>query len=84
MGTKEAQINLRLPAELDEWLAEQAGGSRQKPAYIRDLLERERARQEEAELQAVFDHAWESLSAEEREAERREREGWIGAYSGKP
>jgi hypothetical protein len=83
MATKEAQINLRLPTDLDAWLTERAGGSRKKPGYIRDLLERERAREEEAELQAMFDHAWESLSPAEREAERREREAWIGAYVGK-
>jgi predicted DNA-binding protein len=83
MATKEAQINLRLPTELDEWVSEQAGGSRRKPAYIRDLIERERARIEELELQAMFDSAWESLTDSEREAERRERELWAGGYSGR-
>jgi Arc/MetJ-type ribon-helix-helix transcriptional regulator len=80
MATKEAQINLRLPTDLDEWVEEQAGGKRKKPGFIRELLERERAREEEAELQAMFDRAWDSLSEEEREAVRAEREEWLGAY----
>jgi hypothetical protein len=82
MATKDVQINLRLPTDLDNWVTERAGGSRKKPAFIRALLERERAKEEEAELQAMFDRAWASLSPEEREAERREREAWLGAYAG--
>lgn len=82
MATKDAQINLRLPKDLDHWLSERAGGSRNKPAFVRNLLERERAKEAEAELQAMFDEAWESLSPEEREAERREREAWLGGYAG--
>jgi hypothetical protein len=82
MATKEAQINLRLPADLDDWLTERAGGSRKKPAFVRKLLERERSRDEEAELQAMFDHAWDSLSDEERKELKVEREFWAGAYAG--
>lgn len=82
MATKNAQINLRLPADLDRWVEEPAGGSRKKAAFVRDLLEQERAKQAEAEMQAMFDRAWESLSPEERDAERREREAVLGAYAG--
>lgn len=82
MATKDAQINLRLPKDLDNWLSERAGGSRNKPAFVRSLLERERAKEDEAEMQAMFDKAWEGLSPEEREAERREREAWFGGYAG--
>ncbi len=82
MARKEAQINVRLPSELDAWLERQAGGRREKAAYIRALVERERARAEEAELRVMFDQAWESLSPEERTATRAEREAWLGAYSG--
>jgi hypothetical protein len=81
MAAKEAQINLRLPTELDAWLEDRAGGSRKKPAYIRGILERERAREEEAEMQAMFDHAWESLTPNERKAERDKRELWLGAFA---
>jgi len=82
MTTKNAQINLRLPADLDQWLSDRAGGGRRKPAFVRELLERERAKEQEVEMQAMFDHAWESLSPEERDAERREREALLGAYAG--
>lgn len=82
MATKEAQINLRLPAELDAWVEAHAGGKRGKPAYIRRLLERERAREEEEEMLSIFDAAWDSLSAEEKAGIREEREDWVGAYAG--
>ncbi len=82
MAAKEAQVNLRLPSELNAWVERQAGGSRMKAAYIRALLERERARAEEAELQALFDRAWDGLTAEERASERAEREAWLRGYSG--
>lgn len=81
MATKTAQINLRLPADLDDWLSERAGGSRRKPAFVRDLLERERAKEEEVEMQAMFDRAWDSLAPEEREVEQREREALLDAYA---
>jgi hypothetical protein len=82
MATKNAQINLRLPADLDEWVSERAGGSRKKPAFIRDLLKRERAKEEELKMQAMFDQAWESLAPEEHEVEQRERDALLGAYAG--
>lgn len=81
MGTKGAQINLRLPADLDDWIEEQAGAKRKKPAFIRHVLERARARAEEGELQAMFDDAWQSLPEAEREAVREEREEWLSSYS---
>jgi mRNA-degrading endonuclease toxin of MazEF toxin-antitoxin module len=73
---KEAQINLRLPADLDAWLSRRAGASRRKPAFVRDLLERERAREAEVELQALFDHAHEALPDRARAEVRTEREAW--------
>ncbi len=82
MANKEAQINVRLPSELDGWLERQAGGSRKKAAYIRALLERERARDEEAQLKAMFDRAWDSLTPGERAAEEAERTAWLRAYGG--
>jgi hypothetical protein len=82
MGTKDGQINLRLPAELDAWLESRAGGKRGKPAFVRRLLERERAREEEERMVRMFNEAWDSLSAKEQAAVREEREDWLGAYSG--
>jgi hypothetical protein len=79
--SKDAQLNLRLPAELDRWLERRAGSKRAKPGFIRSLLVRERAREEERQLQSMFDEAWDSLSAEERAAVTAEREGWLDAYA---
>jgi hypothetical protein len=82
MATKEAQINLRLPADLDAWIESHAGGKRGKPDFIRRILERERSREEEARMLAMFNDAWDSLSAEEQDRVREEREDWMGAYAG--
>lgn len=82
MASKEAQINIRLPVELDEWVESRAGGKREKPSFVRGLLERERAREEEDRLLKMFDSAWDSLSAEEKEEVRGEREDWVGVHPG--
>jgi hypothetical protein len=82
MAIKEAQINLRLPADLDAWVEAHAGGKRQKPAFVRELLERERAREAEEEMVKMFNAAWDSLSAEEQADVREAREDWMGAYGG--
>ena len=79
MATKEAQINLRLPADLDAWIEEQAGGKRGKPEYIRRLLERARQQEAEESMLRMFNAAWDSLSAREKAAVREEREAWLGA-----
>lgn len=81
MATKEAQINLRLPADLDAWVEAQAGGKREKPAFVREVLERERAREQELEMLEMFNHAWDSLPPAQREQVRAERELWMGAYA---
>lgn len=82
MATKQAQISVRLPEDLDRWVEERAGGKREKPAFIRELLERQRHAEEEAAMQQMFDEAWDSLSEEERAEVEAEREEWFGAYSG--
>jgi len=79
MATKEAQINLRLPSELDAWVEAHAGGKRKKPEYIRHLIEREMRRQEEREMLEMFNDAWDSLSDEERAEERAKRDLWLSA-----
>lgn len=81
MATKEAQINLRLPHELDAWVEAHSGGKRQKPEYIRQLIEREKRREEESELLEMFNAAWDSLTEEEREEERADRARWFNAYT---
>ena len=81
MAAKEARINLRLPDDLDAWVEAHAGGKRKKPEYIRQLIEREKQRQEEAELMAMFNTAWDTLTDEERDEERAERENLLGAFA---
>lgn len=81
MASKEAQINLRLPAELDAWIEAHAGGKREKPAFVRRILERERAREEEAKMLEAFNRAWDSLSPEEQAELREDREDWTDAYT---
>jgi hypothetical protein len=80
--SKQAQISVRLSADLDRWVEARAGGKREKPAFIRTLLERERQLEEEASLRQMFDAAWDSLPEEERARVVAEREAWLGAYSG--
>jgi Arc/MetJ-type ribon-helix-helix transcriptional regulator len=82
MATKEAQINLRLPAELDAWLESHAGGKRGKPALVRRILERECAREAEERMLKMFNSAWDSLSPEDREEIQQEREDHLAAYAG--
>lgn len=64
-----------------EW---RGGGKRNKPAYVRQVLERERAREREEQLLTMLNAAWDSLSDEEKAEMREEREDWTGAYSGGP
>ena len=82
MAVKEAQINLRLPAELDAWVEAQAGNKRQKPQFVRRILERERARAQEEEMLRMFNEAWDSLGRAEQRELREEREDWSEAYAG--
>jgi hypothetical protein len=82
MASNGGQINLRLPKEMDSWVEARAGGKRQKPAYIRQLIERERVREEEEEMLRMFDSAWDSLTEEHRTEERTERARWFVAYAG--
>ena len=82
MEAKQAQISVRLPEDLDRWVEEQAGGKREKPAFIRRLLEKQRHAQEELAMQQMFDEAWDSISEDDRGKVVAEREAWLGAYSG--
>lgn len=80
MACKEAQINVRLPAELDAWVESRAGGKRGKPAFVRQILEREGARVQEVQMLIMFNDAWDSMSPEGEAEIREEREDWAGAY----
>ena len=76
--TKDHQISVRLPSETDAWLERRAGSSKNKAAFIRQLLERERAREREQELLRMFNRAAKELTEEDRE----ERESLLGGFAG--
>jgi predicted DNA-binding protein len=76
-GLKERQISVRMPEELDRWLQERAGGARRKAAFIRELVEKERAAEREEELLAMFNAAAEELT----EADHEERERVVDAFA---
>lgn len=76
-GLKERQISVRVPEDLDRWLQERAGGARRKAAFIRELVEKERAAEREQELLAMFNAAAEELT----EADREERERLVDAFA---
>jgi hypothetical protein len=84
VAIKEAQINLRLPADLDAWVEAHAGSKRAKPAFVREVLERARALEEEEQMLAMFNQAWDALSPAEQEEIRAEREEWTNAFAGGP
>jgi predicted DNA-binding protein len=76
-GLKERQISVRMPEELDRWLQQRAGGTRRKAAFIRELVERERAMEREAELLDMFNAAAAELTDDDVAA----RERLVDAFS---
>lgn len=69
-GQREPQVNIRFSEETHRWLEQHAGSRRAVPAYVRDLVERERAADREQELLTMFNHAAEDLTADDREERR--------------
>ena len=71
---REPQVNIRFSEETRDWLELRAGDKRAVPAYVRDLVEHERAREQaaerEKELRAMFNRAAEDLTEEDREERR--------------
>lgn len=76
---KEKQISVRFPEDVDRWIEERAGGARKKAAFIRDLVERERAAERENELLEMFNRAAEELTDEDF----AERDRIVGAFAHK-
>lgn len=66
----ELQVNIRVAQETSDWLVRHAGGRRAVPAYVRELIERERAAERERELLEMFNRAAEDLTDEDREERR--------------
>lgn len=66
----ELQVNIRVAQETSDWLVRHAGGRRAVPAYVRELIERERAAERERELLEMFNRAAEDLTDDDREERR--------------
>ena len=77
-STKSRQISIRVHRETDAWLERRAGGSQQKAAFIRQLIEREMAREREQTLLEMFNRAAAEATAEDVE----ERETLLGGFVG--
>jgi hypothetical protein len=75
---KDRQISIRVASDTDAWLARRAGGGRNKAAFIRQLIERERVREREQELLEMFNAAAADLGEEDLD----ERESLIGGFVG--
>jgi hypothetical protein len=77
-ATRERQISVRVSAETDRWLERQVAGSRGKAGFVRELIERERARQKEQEYLEMFNRAAGELNKDDI----AEREVLVGGFSG--
>lgn len=75
---KDRQISVRVASDTDAWLEIRAGNNKNKAGFIRQLIERERAREREQELLAMFNEAAEDLTSEDL----KERESLLGGFSG--
>lgn len=71
-----AQISVRIPGFVDEWLEKRAGKTGSKADVIRRLIEEEMAREEAEALRRMFDEAAAELTEEERE----DRDLLLGAF----
>jgi hypothetical protein len=79
-AAKDRQISVRIASETDAWLELRAGSSQNKAGFIRQLIERERAREREQELLETFNAAAADVTAEDLE----ERESLLGGFAGGP
>ena len=77
-AARDRQISIRVASDTDAWLEIRAGNNKNKAGFIRQLIERERAREREQELLAMFNAAAEDVTEEDL----AERESLLGGYSG--
>jgi hypothetical protein len=75
---RDRQISIRVASDTDAWLEIRAGNNKNKAGFIRQLIERERAREREQELLAMFNAAAEDVTEEDL----AERESLLGGFSG--
>ena len=76
-AAKDRQISVRVASDTDAWLERRAGRGRNKAGFIRQLIERERAREQEQELLAMFNEA----AADVTEEDIAERESLLGGFA---
>jgi hypothetical protein len=72
------QISVRIARETDVWLERRAGSGNNKAGFIRELIERERARERELELLEMFSAAAADVTQEDLD----ERESLLGGFAG--
>jgi hypothetical protein len=77
---RDRQISVRIARDTDAWLEVRAGSSKNKAGFIRQLIERERAREREEELLDIFNAAAKEVTEEDLE----ERESLLGGFAGGP
>jgi hypothetical protein len=77
-NTKDHQISVRIASETDAWLEVRAGSSKNKAGFIRQLIEREQARERQQELLDMFNKAAAHVTSEDIE----ERESLLGGFAG--
>jgi hypothetical protein len=73
---KEAQVCVRIPTFIDEWLEKRAREIGSKADVVRALIEKEMAREEEVRLREMFDAAAAELTREDQE----DRDLLLGAF----
>ncbi|MFN2383458.1 MAG: hypothetical protein ABR559_04245 [Gemmatimonadota bacterium] len=76
-STKTAQVSIRIPEVVLQWLDRRAGSARSRADIVRELLEEEMRREDAARLTEMFDAAAADLTPEERE----DRDRLLGALS---
>jgi hypothetical protein len=77
-SAKDCQISVRIARDTDAWLERRAGSGKNKAGFVRQLIEREKAREREQELLEMFNRAAADLNA----ADRAERESLLGGFAG--
>lgn len=77
-AAKDRQISVRIASDTDAWLELRAGSSQNKAGFIRQLIEREQAREREQELLEMFNAA----AADVVEDDLEERESLLGGFAG--
>ncbi len=77
-AVKSHQISVRIRSDTDAWLERRAGSRRNKAGFIRQLLEKEMARERDQKLLEMFNAAAEDLTAKDFD----ERETLLGGFAG--